>query len=214
MKPLFPLRLVLDGVAGGLLLFAFAYHWQGNAAHEWAGLAMLALVLVHNLFHRRWFTARSPRGRLDKALNWSLLAGMLVLLVSSLLISETVFASLRLADDFTARQIHAGIAYWLLMIVAIHLGLRWQLLMALGRRLLGNPAPHAARTIALRVAAGLLAVQGAFSAGALDLCTRLAFQMSLDWWNFEESVAPFFGHCLAVMGLLIGMTYYLTRWRR
>ena len=51
--------------------------------------------------------------------------------------ARKIIKDLRLDDDFTARQIHAGIAYWLLIIVAIHLGLRWPLLMAVARRLLG-----------------------------------------------------------------------------
>lgn len=33
-------------------------------------------------------------------------------------------------------------------------------------------------------------------------------QMSLDWWDFEASVAGFFVHCIAVAGLAISATYY------
>ena len=37
--------------------------------------------------------------------------------------------------------------------------------------------------------------------------------MSLDWWNFEESVAGFFGHCAAVAGLCMFVTYYAVQWQ-
>ena len=33
-------------------------------------------------------------------------------------------------------------------------------------------------------------------------------QVSLDWWNFEQSVLGFFGHCAAAAGLLIAASYY------
>jgi hypothetical protein len=33
-------------------------------------------------------------------------------------------------------------------------------------------------------------------------------RMALDWWNFEESVAGFFVHCLAVASLYICATDY------
>ena len=217
MNPLFLWRLALDAGVAGLLLFAFAYFWQGNASHEWAGAAIFLLLIVHNLFHRRWFAGLAKgqgarRGRFNTALTLVLLAGMLALLGTSLVISETLFARLRLADDFTARQVHAGVAYWLLLIVAVHLGLRWPLLMGVARKLLGIARPNAVRTLALRLMAIGIAVQGVFSAQALNLRSRLLFQMSLDWWNFEESVAGFFGHCLAVAGLAICLTYYSLQW--
>lgn len=216
MNALFLWRLALDASVAGLLLFAFAYFWQGNAAHEWAGAAIFLLLVVHNLFHRRWFAGLAGlakgqgarRGRFNTALTLVLLAGMLALLSSSLLISETLFAGLRLNDDFIARQFHAGIAYWLLLIVAVHLGLRWPLLMAVARKLLGIAQASALRTLVLRLMALGIALQGLASAQVLNLRARLLFQMSLDWWNFEESVAGFFGHCLAVAGLGICLTHY------
>ena len=218
MNPVFLLRLVLDLAAAGLLMFAFAYYWQGNTAHELAGTGMFVLSVVHNIFHRRWFAAlakrpRPRRGRFNIALTMVLLAGMLALLGTSLVISETLFAALRLADDFTARQIHAGIAYWLLVIVAIHLGLRWPLLMAVTSKLLGIKKPNAVRTALLRLVAIGIAVQGVYSAGALNLRSRLLFQLSLDWWNFEESVVGFFGHCAAFAGLCMFVTYYAVQWQ-
>lgn len=218
MNRVFLFRLVLDGVAAGLLLFAFSYYWQGNAAHEMAGTGMFLLIVVHNIFHRRWFATLAnkrpsvQRGKFNIALTLVLLTGMLALLATSLVISETLFAGLRIDDDFTARQIHVGIAYWLLVIVAIHLGLRWPLLMAVASRLFGIAKPSAMRTVILRLVATVIAAQGIYSALALNLRYRLLFQMTLDWWNFEESVAGFFGHCLAVMGLCIFLTHYSMQW--
>ena len=42
----------------------------------------------------------------------------------------------------------------------------------------------------------------------------LAMQTTLDWWNFEDAVAGFFVHCLAIVGLYIAVTYYAMRWTR
>jgi hypothetical protein len=213
LNPVFLLRLALDGLAASLLLFAFSYYWQGNAAHEVAGIAMFMLLVAHGAFHRRWFVAlakapRARRGKFNIALTLLLLAGMLVLLATSLVISETVLAKLRWDDDFTVRRLHAGVAYWLLVVVAIHLGLRWPLLMGTASRLLGVHQPNRARTALLRTIALGIAAQGVLSAQALNLRTKLLFQMSLDWWDFGVSVAGFFGHCMAVAGLCIAVTHY------
>ena len=37
-------------------------------------------------------------------------------------------------------------------------------------------------------------------------------QMTLDWWDFEASVAGFFFHCIAVAGLYVVTTYCVARW--
>lgn len=218
LNRVFLLRLALNGVAAGLLLFAFSYYWQGNAAHEVAGTAMFILLVVHGAFHRRWFVTlvkKRPnvqRSKFNIALTFVLLIGMFALLATSLVISETLFADFRLDNDFTARQIHVGIAYWLLLIVAIHLGLRWPLLMATVRRVFGLMEANAVRTAVLRLVATAIALQGVYSALALNLRYRLLFQMTLDWWSFEESVVGFFGHCLAVMGLCIFLVHYTMQW--
>jgi len=218
MNPIFALRLVLDGIAVGLLLFAFSYHWLGNATHEVAGIGMFMLLVVHNLFHRRWYSTlstsgRARRGGFNLALTGVLLAGMLALLASSLVISETLFAGWRMDDDFTARQVHAGIAYWLLLIVAVHLGLRWPMLMAVGRTMFGIQGTHVLRSVILRSIAIAIAVQGLCSMVALNLHNRLLFRVSLDWWNFEESAVAFFGHCLAIVGLWVFATHHAMHWR-
>ena len=46
----------------------------------------------------------------------------------------------------------------------------------------------------------------------LGLGGKLSMQVSLDWWNFEESVAGFFAHCIAIAGLYIALSYYTMKW--
>ena len=48
LSRVFVLRLALDGLAAAALVFAFAYHWQGNLAHEAAGLGIFLLLCMHN----------------------------------------------------------------------------------------------------------------------------------------------------------------------
>ena len=55
----------------------------------------------------------------------------------------------------------------------------------------------------LRALAAVIAIHGVRSSFALGIGTKLAMQMTLDWWNFEEAVAGFFVHCIAIAGLYI-----------
>ncbi|RWK78315.1 MAG: hypothetical protein EOR45_32625, partial [Mesorhizobium sp.] len=99
-----------------------------------------------------------------------------------------------------------------LVIVSVHRGLRWPMLMGVARKLTGISQPNAVRTLALRLIAVLIAIHGVWSSFELTVGTKLSMQMTLDWWNFEESVAGFFIHCVAIAGLYMTLTYYAMKW--
>jgi len=215
LKKTFLLRLTLDLLAAGLLLFGLSYWWLGNTAHELAGTLLFLLVIVHNLCNRRWYgavanTGRQARGLFNLAITGALLVAMLALLVTSVLISHALSGLLSAYGGFTTRQIHTLAAYWVLVIVSIHLGLRWPMIMGVARKLAGITRPNVARTLALRTVAIALAIHGFWSSFELAIGTKLAMRMTLDWWNFEASVAGFFIHCIAIASLYIAATYYAT----
>jgi len=217
LNPIFLMRLVFDLVAVGLLLFAFSYWWLGNVAHELAGTAMFLLVIVHNVFNRRWYgtlakTRRERRGLLNIVVTILLLVAMLALLVTSVLISNALSGIMSAYGGFTVRQIHTLAAYWVLVIVSVHLGLRWPMLMGVAGKLTGITQPNALRTLVLRAVAVFIAIYGVRSSFELAIGMKLSMQMTLDWWNFEESVAGFFVHCIAIAGLYIVLTHYLMNW--
>ncbi len=212
MNRFFLSRLWLDALAAGLLLVGFAYWWLGNLVHEVAGTAMFVLLIAHNFFNRRWYggipaTRREPRSVFNLGVTFVLLAAMLALLVTSVLISNVLSTFLPAWGGFTVRQIHTLAAYWVLVVVAVHLGLRWPMLMGVARNLFGIRKPSALRTFVLRAIAFGIALQGIWSGTVLGLGGKLTMRMTLDWWNFEESVAGFFVHCAAFAGLVIVVTY-------
>ncbi len=213
MNRLFLLRLALDGLAAALLLLSFAYWWLGGNVHEAAGTAMFALLAAHIAFNRRWWgglarTRPEPRSLLNVGLTLGLLLAMLALLATSVLISKTLAPVLPPWGGFTMRQIHVAVAYWVLVIVAVHLGFRWPLLMATARNVLRIDGPNRLRTLLLRAFAAAVVIHGVWSVQALGLGDKLMMRMTLDWWNFEESVAMFFVHCGAAAGLIIVGTHF------
>lgn len=140
------IRLILDFTSLALVVLCLAYWWLGNLSHELFGTALLALVIVHNVFNRRWYSnvARNlgdgPR-LLNAATIACLATAMTVMLVSSALISRDLFPFLSLNGAFAVREIHMFAAYWLLMILALHLGTRWSVVMRVFRGIFGIERP-------------------------------------------------------------------------
>jgi hypothetical protein len=214
---MFLMRLTFDLIAAGLLLLGLAYWWLGNTVHEVVGTGMFLLVIVHNVVNRRWYgripkEKRHGRGLFNVGITLLLLVAMLSLLVTSVLISNTLSGIMSAYGGFTVRQIHTLAAYWVLVIVSIHLGLRWPMIMGVARTLFGISKANVVRTLALRAIAIAIAAHGVWSSFELGLGTKLAMQVTLDWWNFEESVSGFFLHCIAIAGLYMSLTYFAMKW--
>ena len=213
MAPVLALRLCLDLLAAGLLVFGLSYWWLGDTAHEAAGLAMFLLVSLHQLFNRRWY------GRVAKARHNApslfnvgvtaiLVATMVPLLVTSAMLATFLPDWVSPAAAGTARQVHVLAAYWAFVVVAVHLGPRWPMIMGIARRLSGITRPSRVRTGVLRLATAAIVACGVWSFSVLQLGIRLTNRVSLEWWNFDEGAVGFFGHCAAAAGLLVAAGHY------
>ncbi|MEZ2224300.1 DUF4405 domain-containing protein [Rhizobium sp. RCC_161_2] len=207
-------RLALPGSMAIALLLSLAYWWLDNLAHELFGIVLFALLAWHINVNRVWFR-NLLRGGYDAlrlatvALHLVLIANMVVLLVTSVAISKSVFVTLPIPDSMMFRDIHWFAAYWVMIIVGIHLGLHWARVMALTRVKLGLAAASQVRTWLFRALALTLAVFSLWSWTVLGVWGKLTFTYSLEFWDFTASVAPFFGYWAGVVSLPVIATHYL-----
>lgn len=214
MRPIYLVRLALDLTAVVLLIAGLAYYWLDNLSHELIGTAMFVLLIVHGVFNRRWYGG-ILKGRYDSrrtmsaAINLSFLTVMLVLLVSSIMVSRSLFAFLSL-ESFTAREIHKLAAYWAVAILGIHLGLHWAVVMNwLRNRFVSGSS--AIRAAILRAMALVMAVYGVQSTFDMALGSKLMRRATLDMWDFNEATPLFFANYLSIVGLYAVLTHYGTR---
>lgn len=219
MKPPVLNRLFLPAAMMALLVLSLAYWWLENIPHEIFGTVMFVALGWHLVVNRHWF-GNLLRGHYDArrmvivALHAVLILNMLVLLVTSVAISKSLFAELPIPDSIYLREVHWFSAYWVMMIVGIHLGLHWVRVIALCRSALGVSSASMARMITLHLATLALAGFGVWSFSVLEVWGKLTFTYSIDVWNFRQSVSPFFGHWLGVVALpAIAAHYAMAIWR-
>lgn len=199
-------RLLLPGAMALFLLLSLAYWWLDNLPHEVFGIALFGLLVWHIAVNRFWFR-NLFRGRYDArrvitvVLHLALIINMVVLLITSIAISKAVFAFLPIADSTALRDIHWFSAYWVMIIVGIHIGLHWTRVMATSAGVLGLSQPSLARKWLLRAGAAALLVLGFTSWTVLDVWNKLTFTPSMAFWDFTASVSPFFGHWVGVVSL-------------
>ncbi|AGB73128.1 MULTISPECIES: DUF4405 domain-containing protein [Rhizobium] len=213
MKPLFLFRSILDILAIGLLLAAFAYDWFGNRVHEIIGTLMFGLLISHNVFNRRWYGMvakgwREPRAVFSKTITLCLMVMMVGLFVTSVIISQAVFDFLSLRSSSTTRQVHALIAYLVLLMAALHVGLQWSMIMRVIGQVLRVKVETRIKTVALRGLAFLIAIYGVHSLFVIDIGPKLRMETTFNFWDFEAAAAEFILRHAAIIALCAMIAHY------
>jgi hypothetical protein len=216
-------KLIIDLIMTVLLLCAYAYRIIGDAAHEWIGVSVFSLFIIHNILNRQWYKTifkgvYTLRRIIMTVVNMALVFTMTALLITGLLQSRTVLAFLHLPGGMALRLIHTTAAYWGLPLIGIHLGLNWGMVMNGTRKMAGITGKNRIRMISARALVFLFTAFGVWASFDRDMFSKLFLGFSFDYWDEERPVIIFFAAMLSIMGIYVFVTYYafkiLTRLHR
>lgn len=203
------------------LLFLMPYELIGEAIHEWIGAGMFLLFIIHHILNRKW-TGNLTKGRytplriIQTILVILILICILGSMVSGIILSRHVFAFLEIRGlSAPARVIHMTCAYWGFVLMSLHLGIHWGMMMGMAGKIF--PKPSKARTWILRLAGIGIAGYGVSAFIKRDILSYLLMQVQYVFFNFEEPVIFFILDYMAAMGLFVFIGYYLRKglaWKR
>ena len=129
----------IDAAMYVLFLLLMEQYLIADAAHEWMGIAVFVLFLLHNALNYRWYAALF-KGRynclriVQTAINFLLWLAMLGCIVSSLMISGTVFSGLVIPGSRYGALIHMVCTAWAFVLMSLHSGLHWAQFTVIARR--------------------------------------------------------------------------------
>ncbi len=111
-----------------VLLCLMAYQVSGEALHEWFGIGMTILLIIHHILNRRWY-AVLLKGKyntyriLTTAVNTLLLLSIALTAVCGMSMSSHAVPFLygMLPISF-ARRFHLAMSYWSFLLMGLHLG--------------------------------------------------------------------------------------------
>ena len=211
------LRMPVDLAMTLALFFLMGYQLWGEAAHEWAGAAILVLLCCHHLLNLRWYGAL-PKGRysplraLSTAVNFLLLGAMLLQLGSGMVMSRYVFDFLPISGGMAfARRLHILGAYWGFLLISLHLGLHWGMFLGMARKALKLRQPSRLRKVLLPILGAVIAVYGFTVFIRRDLLTYMFLQTEFVFLDFGESIPLFYFDYLTMMGTFIFLAYYISQ---
>lgn len=207
------IKLTNDFVMTILMLVAMAYYITGNTIHEFIGTATLLLFIVHNFLNRKWYQSLrkgrySLRRFLQIVVNLLFLVAMAIMMISGILISIDIFPFAPVSNqDMLLREIHVLSAYWGFILMAVHIGFSWGIIIHAMRRMTGITSTNRIRTIILRLIAVLIVVYGVQAFFERDMFYRLTVYNPFGW-DYDTSGTSLIIDYLAMTGIYISGTHY------
>ena len=123
------IKRIVDAVLTVLLLFIMAYQVTGDVLHEWFGIGMTVLLIVHHILNRKWYGALF-KGRYSlyritvTAVNTLLLAAIGITALCGMSMSgHAVPFMYGLVNVMTARKLHLAFSWWSFIFMGMHIGL-------------------------------------------------------------------------------------------
>lgn len=157
MKPKAKVKIAVDVLMTLGMLFLMGYQFWGDVAHEWAGAGMFVLFILHHALNGGWYKSLF-RGKYSPARIFQLVIDLLVfldmlgLMVSGVILSNHVCAFLPIQGGMSfARTLHMLASFWGFLLMALHLGLHWNVFLGMARNALAFQKPSWRRTIVLNV---------------------------------------------------------------
>lgn len=206
-------RMSLDLIMTILILLAIAFRVTGDIAHEWIGIAVYVLFIIHNVLNKHWYGQLFKRRNkysfnyiLNTIINLLLIIAMSVILVTGMLQSKYVLGFLDLSGSMLTREIHSTAAYWGYILVSIHLGMHWSLIskQMFRKLLVGN---HKILWSSFLFLVGIaIFLGGIYAFIERDMYSKLFLGMSFDFW--DKSALLFILYHILIMGLFVWLTHY------
>lgn len=213
MKKNMGFKIFVDLIMTVLLMLLMAFELIGRTAHEWIGVGMFAVFIIHHILNRKW-TARLLKGRytpvriLQTVLVFLILAAVLSSMVSGIVMSRYVFDFLGIRGGRSwARVLHMLAAYWGFVFMSVHLGIHWNMMMKMAGKIVGKTS--AIRTRVLRLIGLFIAVYGVYAFIERSVGSYMLLQNTFVFFNFEEPLILFYLDYIAIMGMFVWIGHYL-----
>lgn len=217
MKPKAVIKLAVDVSMTLALLFLMGYQFWGEAPHEWVGAGMFLLFVAHHLLNGRWhktlFKGKySALRTVTLCVDLLLLLAMLAQMYSGIVMSRYVFAFLPGTGGMSlARRLHILGAYWGFLLMSVHLGLHWNMILGMLRKALKIKSKTKSPSMIAFAAGLIISGYGIWVFISRGFPTCLFLKSEFVFLDYSEPRIFFYIDYLALMGLCIFIAHYSTK---
>ena len=198
------LRRIIDVSMTVLLILLMSLQVTEQEYHEYIGMVMVILVIVHIYLNRKWFISvfkgKYPPVRiLSLVIDFSLLVAFILSGISGMIIAET-FTFMNL-ESLTAwgRTAHISSSYWSFVLMGLHVGLHW------------NMVAVRIKSSWPTVIALLLAAYGLYAFIQSEIITYMFLINQFVFIDYDKNIFLVFLDNLAMLIFWCSVSYYFSK---
>jgi hypothetical protein len=213
MKPKALGKIVIDAFMSVSLLALMGRQFWGDVAHEWIGAGMFVLFVTHHVLNLNWYKTMfkakyTPYRIVQLIMDGLVFVAMIGLMVSGIILSQHVFVFLPISGGIAfARILHLLASYWGFVLMALHLGLHWNIVIGIARKATKTTQSSPVRTTLLGIVGIAIAVYGLYVFINRELPSYMFLQTLFAFLDYDESKVLFYLDYLAMIGSLIWIAH-------
>lgn len=210
-------KICIDVLMTVCMLFLVSYSLVGDEAHEYIGVGIFILFVLHISLNRRWFCCIF-KGRyswiraVQTLINLAIFACMLGSMLSGIVLSNYIFSQLQFNDLFeVANAIHIFCAFWGFILIGVHLGMNWSFVVSKISKTINT---QGVLVKALKILVLAIAIYGIFAfykRGVFDYLFLRTHFLNVD---FNDTLVTYMFDYVSIMVLFGLIGFYLKRGMR
>ena len=178
---------------------------------------MLVLFLIHNMLNDKWYR-NLLKGKysipriLQTVVNFAVLISMLCLAYSGMVMSHYVFGFFSIHGVMAlARKMHMAASYWGFVLISVHLGFHWGIMIGMAKKITGNKKIPKGILWILRIVSLVIAGYGVICFYKAEILSYMLLKNRFAFFDFEQTAIFVFLEYMAMMGTWIFAGYYVMR---
>lgn len=217
MKPKRAIKITVDILMTFSLMFLMGYQFWDEAAHEWVGVGLFVLFIVHHILNNNWYRSLfkgkyTPYRIFQIVIDVLILIDMLALMYSGIAMSREVFAFIPTHGGIAfARRLHMLGSYWGFVLMSLHLGMHWNMFIAIVGKTRKINHNSRLRCLLLFLLAMSVAAYGLYAFISRDMPAYMLMQREFAFMDYNESKLLFYCDYLGIMGLCIFIGHYASK---
>ena len=209
-------KILVDLIMFVFFLLLMEEHLIPDGTHEWIGLSLFIVTIIHIILNYKWYKTLF-KGKysivriIQTVVNAFLMLSMICCLISSFMISGTVFKWIRFGGTEVGRKLHMISTSWAFVLMNIHLGLHWAQFIAMCRKIKLSVMLREIFTWILRGIVLLISIYGIVVFIQRSFYEELFLLTMFKNFDYEKSALIYLFETCSMAILLISLSYYIKK---
>lgn len=215
MKKRSIVKMMLDLIMTIVLPLLMIQALAGEALHEWIGIFMFLLFIIHHLLNFNWhknlLNGKYNAVRcLGTVVNAGILVCMILSVISGILLSQYTFAFLDVSKGISfARAAHMICTHWMFVLTSFHLGMHMKII----KRYAEQSSGRMLGTVSGRISKILFVVIGVYGLKAFSdakLWQYMFYQVKFMFYDFNRTAFSVYLDYVSMMILFAVIGYFVS----